>query len=230
MGSLREDGAMKGYGQFCPVAKSAEILAERWTPLVLRELLMGSEHFNDIRRGVPLMSPTLLSRRLRSLHEAGVVERERVDGRTAYRLTQAGRELQPLIEHMAKWGNRWVGSRLTPDDLDPSLLMWDIRRNLDPGQSMESSAVIQVEFPDVERKWSRWWLIVDPETIDLCLTDPGREVDLVVRTTLQTLTAIWIGHRHFEEAMRIDDVQLLGDEDLKRLFPAWLGQSPSTTL
>lgn len=221
---------MKGYGQFCPVAKSAEILTERWTPLVLRELLMGSEHFNDIRRGVPLMSPTLLSRRLRSLAKAGVIERKWASGRTVYRLTQAGRELQPLIEHMARWGNRWVASRLGPDDLDPSLLMWDIRRNLSPDPPTRSTVVIQVNFTEVDKKWRRWWLVVEPDEVDLCLTDPGREVNLIVNTSLRALTAVWIGNCRFEDILQQDEVQLLGDEDLKGRFPDWLGQSPSTAL
>lgn len=221
---------MKGYGQFCPVAKSAEILTERWTPLVLRELLMGSERFNDLRRGVPLMSPTLLSRRLQSLVEAGVVERKRVHGRTAYQLTQAGRELQPVIEDMARWGSRWATSRLTPDELDPSLLMWDIRRNLSPAPSIRSSTVIQVNFTEVDRKWRRWWLIVEPDEIDLCLTEPGRTEDLIVTASLRALTAVWIGRCRFEDVLRGGEVRLLGDEDLKRTFPTWLGQSPSVTL
>lgn len=221
---------MKGYGQFCPLAKAAEVLTERWTPLVVRELLMGSERFNDIRRGVPLMSPSLLSRRLRSLEEAGVVERTAANGGVAYRLTRAGRELQPLIEQMAHWGNRWVESRLDGDDLDPTLLMWDIRRCVHPGGLPRYPAVIQVDFTDVEKKWDRWWLVVDAGAVELCLTDPGREVDLVVRASLATLTAVWIGRCRFSDAEKTGEVRVFGDEHLKRRFPDWLGTSPSTQL
>lgn len=221
---------MKGYGQFCPVAKAAEVLTERWTPLVVRELVMGSERFNDIRRGVPLMSPSLLSRRLRSLEEAGVVERDTANGGSVYRLTQAGRELQPLIEQMAHWGNRWVESRLDGDDLDPTLLMWDIRRCLDAGGLPRYPAVIQVDFTDVAKKWCRWWLVVEADDVELCVTDPGREVDLVVRSTLAALTAVWIGRCRFTDRESNGELRVFGDERLKRRFPTWLGSSPAASL
>ena len=120
---------MSGYGQFCPVAKAMELLDERWTMLVVRELLLGSRHFNDLRRGVPKMSPALLSKRLKSLTRAGVVEREEIDGRTAYSLTECGKELADVVDALGAWGVRWIGE-LGEEDLDPHLLMWDMRRTI----------------------------------------------------------------------------------------------------
>ena len=125
---------MSGYGQFCPIAKAAQVLAERWTPLVLRELICGSTRFNDLRRGVPLMSSSLLSQRLKFLEQEGVIERRQAaSGRGfEYHLTDAGRELEPLIMMMGEWGARWVRSRLEPEDLDVTLLMWDMHRTVRP--------------------------------------------------------------------------------------------------
>ena len=120
---------MSGYGQFCPVAKAMELLDERWTMLVVRELLLGSRHFNDLRRGVPKMSPALLSKRLKSLTRAGVVEREEIDGRTTYSLTECGKELAEVVDALGAWGVRWIGE-LGEEDLDPHLLMWDMRRTI----------------------------------------------------------------------------------------------------
>ena len=128
------DRGMSGYGQFCPIAKAAQVLAERWTPLVLRELICGSTRFNDLRRGVPLMSSSLLSQRLKFLEQEGVIERRQAaSGRGfEYHLTDAGRELEPLIMMMGEWGARWVRSRLEPEDLDVTLLMWDMHRTVRP--------------------------------------------------------------------------------------------------
>ena len=218
---------MSGYGQFCPIAQAAQILAERWTPLVLRELICGSTRFNDLRRGVPLMSSSLLSQRLRFLEQAGVVERRPgASGRGfEYHLTDAGRELEPLIMMMGEWGARWVRSRLEPDDLDVTLLMWDMHRTVRPEHFPPRRVVVAFEFEDVPRNKRRWWLVSEGDAADLCMTDPGHEVDLYIFTDVRTMTAIWTGDLTLDAAVASGALEAAGPADLRRHLNAWLGLS-----
>jgi DNA-binding HxlR family transcriptional regulator len=220
---------VKGYGQYCPVAKATEILNERWTLLVLRELLFGSRRFNDLRKGVPLMSPTLLSKRLKFLEEAGVIERCRAEpGKSwEYQPTTAGQELRPLVEMLGVWGQRWVRSRLTPDELDPGLLMWDIRRCTGAKLFPSRRTVVQFEFSDAAPSKRRWWLVVsDKDGVDLCLTDPGFEVDLYIFTDLRTMTALWMGDMPLRHAFDSGRIELEGPPELRRSLQSWLQRSP----
>jgi len=217
----------QGYGQFCPLAKAAEVLCERWTILLVRELTAGSRRFNDLRRGLPLMSPSLLSRRLKQLTEAGVVcPREETDGSHHYALTRAGRELQPLVERMAVWGHRWVGSQLEDEDLDVGLLMWDIRRGVDPTRFPEQRTVIQIRFDDAPEGYGDWWLVAEAGETDLCMEDPGHEVDLLIESSLAALTAVWLCRATLAGARRRGELRILGDTDLRRRLPEWLCGSP----
>jgi DNA-binding HxlR family transcriptional regulator len=222
---------MSGYGQFCPVAKASEILAERWTPLVLRELLCGSHRFSDLCRGVPLMSRSLLAKRLKELERAGVVERRRVPGREAaeYYLSPAGEELRPLIEGLGNWGMRWILFDLDERDLDPSLLMWDIRRGLRREAFPERRAVVRFDFDDVEGPRRRWWLLAGGEGregqgADLCMTDPGFEVDLAVTVGLRNLTRYWLGQIDWRQLVA-SGLDMKGERWLQRSLRDWLGQS-----
>ncbi|NBB92354.1 MAG: transcriptional regulator [Gammaproteobacteria bacterium] len=220
-----------GYGQFCPLAKAAEVLCERWTLLVVRELTAGSRGFNELRRGLPLISPTLLSRRLKHLADAGVVCRARDEANAKdYELTDAGRELQPLVERMATWGHRWVGSRLEEDDLDVGLLMWDIRRGVDGSRFPERQTVVQVRFSDAPDGQRDWWLVAEGGETDLCMEDPGHEIDLLLETSVRTLTAIWLCQCTLARAERERRLRILGDRSLKRELPAWLPGSPLARL
>lgn len=220
-----------GYGQFCPLAKAAEVLCERWTLLVVRELTAGSRRFNELRRGLPLISPTLLSSRLKSLSEAGVVCRTRDhDGAIAYELTEAGHELQPLVERMATWGHRWVGSQLEDDDLDVGLLMWDIRRGVDGSHFPDRRTVVQVHFADAADGQRDWWLVAEAGETDLCMEDPGHEVDLLLECSVRTLTAIWLCQCTVERAERNGELRILGDSKLRRELPKWLPGSPLARL
>jgi DNA-binding HxlR family transcriptional regulator len=223
---------MKGYGQFCPIAKAAEIFAERWTPLVLRELVVGSTHFNDLRRGVPLMSSSLLSQRLKRLEVEGIVERRPAPtGRgSEYHLTPAGRELKPLIMMMGDWGARWVRSRLAADDLDVSLLMWDMHRRVRPDHFLPRRVVVAFEFRDVVKARRRWWLVSEGGEVDLCVTDPGYEVDLFILTDLRTMTAVWIGDKRLGQAMASGQLEVHGPHQLRAKFSSWLGLSPFATV
>ena len=220
----------RSYNQFCPVAMAAEVLCSRWTVVLLRELLAGSTRFNDLRRGLPRMSPALLSLRLKELEEAGVVERKPVSGDAGiheYALTEAGHELQPLVESFGKWGQRWIPSTLSLERLDAQLLMWDMRRGLRFEPPPESRLVIQFQYSDAPKRDRNWWLIVEPgEPIDLCSVDPGHDVDLYVASSLRTMTAIWMGIDSVREARDDDRLMLTGDRALATSMESWLGLSP----
>ena len=217
----------KGYGQFCPLAKAAEVLCERWTMILVRELSAGSRRFNDLRRGLPLMSPTLLSRRLRQLVDAGVVGHVRDDdGTQTYALTQAGDELRPMVELMGTWGHRWVGSQLQEDDLDVGLLMWDIRRGVDASRFPARRVVVQIRFSDAHAARRDWWLVSEAGETDLCMEDPGHEVDLLLHASVRVLTEVWLCRATLAEAERRNELRMLGSDDLCRQLPEWLQGSP----
>jgi DNA-binding HxlR family transcriptional regulator len=221
---------MKGYGQFCPVAKAAEIFAERWTPLVLRELACGSRRFIDLQRGVPLMSRTLLAQRLRQLESAGLVRSAaKANGRGhEYFLTPAGEELRPVIDGLGVWGQRWARSQMNPGDLDPGLLMWDIHRRLNVDRLPARRVVVLFDFRGVPKHWQHvrtFWLVIQRADVDLCLKSPGYEVDLVVDADLATLTKVWMGEVRLGDAMRSGLVRLKGTTALVRAFPGWLALS-----
>lgn len=220
---------MRGYGQYCPLAKASEIVAERWTPLVLRELLFGGHSFNAIVQGVPLMSRSLLAKRLRELERTGLVER-RITGprRTPeYHLTQAGEELGPVLIQLAEWGIRWARFDIRPEDLDPRPLMWDIHRHVLVDRLPARRVVVNFAFSDAPRpSLRRTWLVLDGASIDVCYKDPGFPLDLVVTTSVRTLIAVWLGDITFSEAFRSESMTIEGTRQLVRAFPTWLGLSP----
>jgi DNA-binding HxlR family transcriptional regulator len=217
-----------GYKQFCPLSMAAELLCTRWTMVLLRELVAGSTRFNDLRRGVPKMSPTLLSQRLRDLEASGIVERTEIEsekGVFEYRLTEAGRDLRPVVEAMGFWGQKWVEARLSLKNLDPSLLMWDMRRNLNPSPLPDGRTVIQFLYHDLPASKRSWWLIVEKQgDVDLCWYDPGFDVDLYVSTDLCTMTSIWMGLTTVHKER--DKISLTGDLDVAGKMQSWLGLSP----
>jgi DNA-binding HxlR family transcriptional regulator len=213
-----------GYGQFCPISKAMELLDERWTLLVVRELLLGSRHFNDLRRGVPKMSPALLSKRLKSLTRAGVVERTEIDGRTTYSLTQSGQELGEVVDALGKWGTRWIGE-LGEEDLDPHLLMWDIHRKIPIDSWPRARTTLAFQLDGVASKASRWWLVVADGGADVCDFDPGYDVAGTVETSLRTLTRIWRGDTGWSHALLDGSVSVSGPVDVRRAVPSWIGQS-----
>lgn len=214
---------MKGYGQFCPIAKASEVLGERWTNLVVRELGAGSETFNDLRRGLPLMSPSLLSTRLKSLESNGIVNRKEHNGNVRYNLTRAGEELTHIVWELGTWGHRWIRSDLSQDDLDPSVLVWDIHRNIDIDFFKQERTVIKFEFTDYTSKLRLWWLVINKGDVDICMKDPGYEVDLVVCSDLKTLTAAWMGDTTIMKGMREKKIILTGSPHLKKNIAIWMG-------
>jgi DNA-binding HxlR family transcriptional regulator len=217
-----------GYKQFCPVAMAAEILCPRWTMVLMRELIAGTTRFNELRRGVPRMSPTLLSQRLSELENAGIVERKPLKtekGVFEYHLTTAGKDLRPVVEAMGFWGQKWVESQISLKNLDPSLLMWDMRRNLNPSPLPEKRAVVQFLYPELPKSKQCWWLVIEPAgDVDLCWSDPGFDVDLYVTTDLRTMTAIWMGLTTVKKEK--DKMVLIGARAIANTMQIWLGLSP----
>ena len=218
------------YKQFCPVAMAAEVLCTRWTVVLLREFIAGSTRFNDLRRGVPRMSPALLSQRLKQLEAAGVIARNPVRADPSvmeYRLTEAGRELAPLIEQFGIWGQRWVDTELSLLNLDVGLLMWDMRRNLHTEPMPTKRSVVQFQYLGLAPPLRSWWLIVEPHTdVDLCSVDPGFDVDLYVTTDLHTMTTIWMGLDTVRNSIDARRMMLTGDRKLSGEMQTWLGLSP----
>jgi DNA-binding HxlR family transcriptional regulator len=217
------------YAQFCPVAMAAEIVCTRWTALLLRELVSGSTRFNDLRRGVPRMSPALLSKRLKDLEEAGILRR--VASRTEpgvfeYHLTQSGRDLKPVIEAIGMWGQRWVEAKPSLQNLDADLLMWDMRRSLNHAALPKRRSVIEFVYPDQPSKRRRYWLVIAAGgDADVCWTDPGFDVDLYVSVDLKTMTAIWMGLGTVRQAISDKKMALTGDRELSADMQSWLGLS-----
>jgi len=218
------------YNQFCPVAMAAEILGSRWTLVLLREMVVGSSRFNELRRGVPRMSPALLSKRLKDLESAGILARRPAKGEPGtfeYQLTDAGRELKPVIEAIGCWGQRWVETEASLENLDPNLLMWDMRRNIDPSPMPQARTTIEVIFADLKKAQQNWWLIVEPgQEVDLCSIDPGFEVDLYVTTDLRTMTEIWMGYTTIGRATQQGRLVLTGSKQLAAAMGTWLKLSP----
>ena len=215
----------ESYGQFCTVARGAEALCERWTPLVVRELLCGSKRFNELHRGVPRMSTNLLAQRLRHLEEIGVVRRTATGKVWEYSLTEAGEELRPIIMALGHWGARWIGSRLRDDELDAGLLMWDVRRFVRIETFPSRPVVIQFKFHDARPGEQEWWLVVEQGVADLCRDDPGRELTLVVDSSVRALTEVWTGDRTPREVLQSRELRVDGAvKDAESLW-RWLGTS-----
>jgi len=213
---------MKGFGQFCPVAKATEVLGERWTPLIIRELLCNDQSFNSLRKGVPLMSPSLLSSRLKTLEAAGVIDRIKTDKAVTYRLTDAGEELREIVEQLGVWGQRWVRSDMSKADLDPTLLMWDMHRRIDTSKMPRGRTVLRFEFVDYPAKMRLFWLVITDDEVDVCMKDPGFDVNLYVQSTLKVMTHIWMGDTTVTKERREGTLRLEGDGQLKKTMPAWI--------
>jgi DNA-binding HxlR family transcriptional regulator len=215
---------MTGYGQFCPVAKATEVIGEKWTLLVLRELFLGTTRFNDFQRSLSRMSPTLLAKRLRRLEECGIVIRKKLSGRRGfeYRLTAAGRELSPLMEVLAVWGMRWARGQLTDDELDVEFLMRDLQRRLQTENLPDGQTVICFMFGELT-KYETWWLLVDGDVVDLCTEDPGKEVDLYINASVRTIVEVWEGDLDMRAALREERIKAHGSRHLIKTMPDWFG-------
>jgi DNA-binding HxlR family transcriptional regulator len=218
---------MMRYGQFCPIAKAAEIVAERWTPLIVSEMLAGSTHFSDIRRGVPLMSQTLVSKRLKELARVGVVDRRgKNPRRPEWHLTQAGRALAPIIQHLGEWDLCYAQDPLREGDLDVAILTWNIRRRVDPKVFGNRRVTIQFEFTDASKNKRRWWIVNDRGSVDLCPTDPGFPVDVYFSTDVRTIVHVWVSKLPLEAAVRSERIEIIGARQFRELLGRWFLYSP----
>jgi len=217
----------ESYGQFCPVAQGAEVLTERWTLLVLREMLMGSTRFNEIQRGVPRMSSSLLSKRLRELERSELLTREPLKGErgNAYRLTPAGEALGPLVVSLGTWSRDWLKREISAEEADPALLMWDLRRSLRLDRLPQEQLVVFFRFRDAEEGKRAWWLVAEQSNADLCFSDPGFAIDLQIDAETRPMAEVWVGNMELGAAMRSKAVRVTGPEHLVRSLPEWIGLS-----
>ena len=215
---------MLEYGQFCPVAKAAEILGEKWTLLIVRELLLGATRFNQIQRSISRVSPTILNKRLETLRKQGIIVHKRIPEQRGYeyQLTEAGRELYPIVLKTAEWGMRWARGQMTDKELDVQLLMSDIQRRINPGKLPGGQTVIKFSFTDLDR-YSEWWVKISDNTVDLCTENPGNEVDVYFTCDLRAMTEVWMGDRSIEQARSEDRLKIVGSSIYMNNIRSWLG-------
>jgi len=205
---------MKGYGQFCPVAKTAEVFAQRWTPLIVRELCFGPKRFTEIHSGVPLMSRALLVQRLAELEEAGVIATEPLAQGKLYSLTPAGEHFGGIVNLMSDWGQRYGQGRIAHEELDPTLLMWGMRRQITLADLPDRETVLRFEFRGLPRAFAArryWWMILRRADVEVCLKDPGLDVHVVMAADLEAFVRVWMGHRGLADAMAARDISLSGE-------------------
>lgn len=208
------------YHSFCPTAKAMELLDERWTLLVVRELVAGTEHFNEMRRALPRMSPSLLSKRLHQLSVAGILERRTEGAEVRYVLTEAGRDLRPVVVALTDWGTRWIGE-LGEVDLDPKLLMWEMHYGVRHEELPPGRTVLQFRFPGTAGRAGTWWFVVEDGETDVCDTDPGFEPLLRIEADLRTLTRVWRGDVSWDRVLSTGDLRVAGPEEFRRVLPQW---------
>lgn len=223
---------MKSYGQFCPVAKAAELFCERWTPLILRDLAAGATRFSELQRGVPLMSPSLLSRRLKELEAEGIVEaRPQARGRgSSYHLTQAGQEFVPLVAALGTWGQRWSRRQLAEGEIDLGLLIWALERSVDASAFGQGRSVVRLEFPDQPKGGRLWWFVNRDGECELCLHDPGFEVDLYLAATLPDMIYIVRGDLPLTRALSSGRLEAIGSGKARKALRRWLNLQPYTRI
>lgn len=214
------------YGQFCPIAKATEILGERWTFLIIRELLMGARRFNELQRGLGAISPALLAARLKAFEAEGLVVRQRINGQRGYEYcpTSACEELKPVIVSLGEWGLCWARRTIASDEVDVEFLMLYLERSVDPAELPGTETVIQFKFRDLPEQ-SDWWLLVRQGKVEVCITPPGRDVNVFFTTTARAMAGVWMGDRSYGEAVRSGDLTIEGDPALTRRISAWLRPS-----
>ena len=215
----------RGYDQFCPIAKAAEIVATRWTPLILRELMANSRTFNDIHRGIPLISKAVLAARLQELEHHGIIERRSTSGsHHEYGLTPAGEALRPVVSALGQWGLVHARDTLRPTDLDPTYLLWGLRRRAILDALPEQRIVIRFEFSGVpanRMKFRILWLVLERSGVDVCLKDPGYAVDLVFRGEIADFVTVYLGHARWAD-LEGRRILVEGDRRLARQVPGWI--------
>jgi DNA-binding HxlR family transcriptional regulator len=211
----------RSYGSFCPVAQASEVVAQRWVPLILREIMVGYHRFNEIRHALPLISPSVLSQRLKSLEDDGVIRRRSDAGGVTYHLTSAGEELRPIVDALGHWARKWVTRDYRSYELDPAVLMWSLRRHVLPEQFPPGRTVLHVQLEGAPPKRRYWWIVVqrgEAEDVDVCLTDPGHPVTLTVTGKLRTMVDVLMGDEKLATAVRQGLLVVEGERGLARRF------------
>jgi len=214
------------YGQFCPIAKASEIIGEKWTVLIIRELLIGGTRFNELQRGLSLISPTLLSKRLESLVEHGLVIKKKIPGQKGYEYfaTESCKELLPVIKSLGTWGMRWARSNMSERDYDVELLMLYLQRSIVPEKLLGNESVIRFKFTDIN-EYPDWWILVEGQEVDVCTNDPGKDVDVYFTSTIKTLIDVWMGDKSYKKAIRDGELTLVGDRALTNNISSWMTDS-----
>ncbi len=213
-------------GSLCPAVKAADMIGDKWTLLLMRELFMGANRYNAFQRALPRISPTVLSKRLKQMEEDGLVIKKSIAGEkaTEYRLTRCGRELAPLINYMSKWGLRWARRRMNEEDLDVGTFMWDFHRTLNTAELPDGETVFSVSFQGLDAH-SKWWLVANGDVVDLCTDDPGKEVDLYISAPLAALAEVWMGDYEVSAAIKDEEIHLTGAAYLMRTATQWFPKS-----
>ena len=221
---------MAQYRQYCPVARATEIFADRWTPLIIRELIAGSRHFNEIHRGLPGISRSLLVSRLRHLEDSGVVDRRpgTRPNSSEYVLTEAGRDLKSVVEQLGAWGVKWAFAEPEPTELDPALLIWKIHQRIHRDLLPLGRTTVEFDFPGQRKR--RVWLVLEPREVSVCLKPPGFDPDLIMHADLAALYRVWVGHVDYNAAIRCGSIVVDGPPALARQLPRWLMLSPMAPL
>lgn len=217
---------MSIYGQFCPISRAVEVLGERWTLLIIRELLVGSTRFNELQRGLARLSPSLLTKRLKELEAAGLIVRHQIAGQRGfeYYLTDAGKSLAPMLVELGRWGLHWMKSTIADDELDLELLMLEMERNIRTDRLPPGQTVVKFYFADA-KNFQDWWFLLKPENCDLCTSDPGLEPQLYVTTDVRTLTEIWSNLQSWQHAIKNESLKVIGPKHLTKDFYHWFGES-----
>ncbi|MFQ6392848.1 winged helix-turn-helix transcriptional regulator [Nocardia sp. KC 131] len=208
-----------GYGQYCPISRALDVLGDRWSLLILRDLLLGTARFNDLARGLPGLSRSLLTKRLRQFERAGLVEK--LSGQ--YLLTNAGRDLEPILFGLGEWGARWTFGDPEPEELDAALLVWWMHNRLDTSKFPGKRQVLGVRFTDEPR---RFWIVVEFGVASVCDADPGYPVDVTITADVGSLYQVWLGRLPLPHAIRTGRVEFTGPSALTRHMPAVLRLSP----
>ncbi|MBW0158172.1 winged helix-turn-helix transcriptional regulator [Sedimentimonas flavescens] len=211
------------YNQFCPIAKAAEILGERWNILILREVLMGGRRFNTLQRGLGDISPALLTKRLKQLEEQNMLIRRRIPAQKGFEYfpSEACEALMPVLFALGEWGIIWAKNTILDQDFDAEFLMLYLERSIDREKIKGQETVIKFRFTDLIEQRD-WWLVVKPEKSEVCLKDPGRDVDVYFNCSVRTLSDIWMGDRSYRDALREGDLMMDGDPVLIRTVSTWL--------
>lgn len=214
------------YGQFCPVAKALEVLGERWTLLIVRELLMDGSRFNELQRGLSQISPTILTKRLNDLTDTGIVVRKKIPGQRGYEyfLTAMGQELLPVVKSIGDWGMRWARGKMDDSDLDLELLMLYLERCIQTDKLPGKETVIRFRFTDVD-KFNEWWVVANEDDVDVCVRNPGKDVDIYFTTDLRTMIEVWMGDTPYKSAISDGRLTLVGPSALTRDVKSWLAPS-----